>query len=55
MADEPMQACRAALSSYKLPREIRFVASQDAFPRSTSGKVQRQQVERWLESQDARP
>jgi fatty-acyl-CoA synthase len=48
-ADELMRVCRANLSSYKLPREIRFVASQDDFPRSTSGKVQRQQVERWLE------
>jgi fatty-acyl-CoA synthase len=48
-ADELMRVCRAGLSSYKLPREIRFVASQDDFPRSTSGKVQRQLVERWLE------
>jgi acyl-CoA synthetase (AMP-forming)/AMP-acid ligase II len=48
-ADELMRVCREGLSSYKLPREIRFVASQDDFPRSTSGKVQRQRVERWLE------
>jgi len=47
-ADELMRACRADLSSYKLPREIRFVAQSD-FPRSTSGKVQRSQVERWLD------
>ena len=47
--EELLRACRERLSSYKLPREIRFVASQDEFPRSTSGKVQRQQVERWLE------
>ena len=47
-ADELMRACRADLSSYKLPREIRFVAQRD-FPRSTSGKVQRSQVERWLD------
>jgi len=47
-ADELMGVCRAGLSSYKLPREIRFVASQDDFPRSTSGKVQRQGVEKWL-------
>lgn len=46
---ELLRGCRERLSSYKLPREIRFVASQDDFPRSTSGKVQRQQVERWLE------
>jgi acyl-CoA synthetase (AMP-forming)/AMP-acid ligase II len=34
----------------KLPKEIRFVASQDDFPRSTSGKVQRRLVERWLDA-----
>ncbi len=49
-ADELMQVCRAGLSSYKLPKEIRFVVSQDDFPRSTSGKVQRQLVERWLDA-----
>ncbi len=48
-AAELVRGCRERLSSYKLPREIRFVASQDDFPRSTSGKIQRQQVERWLE------
>ncbi|MCO5118592.1 MAG: fatty acid--CoA ligase family protein [Burkholderiaceae bacterium] len=47
-AAELARGCRERLSSYKLPREIRFVASQDDFPRSTSGKVQRQQAERWL-------
>jgi acyl-CoA synthetase (AMP-forming)/AMP-acid ligase II len=51
-ADELMRVCREGLSSYKLPREIRFVASQDDFPRSTSGKVQRQRVERWLEQRN---
>ena len=50
-AEELMRICRERLSSYKLPKEIRFV-SQDDFPRSTSGKIQRQLVERWL---DARP
>lgn len=44
-----MQACRERLSSYKLPREIRVVASPEVFPRSTSGKVQRTLVEAWLE------
>lgn len=47
-AEELMRLCRVDLSSYKLPKEIRFV-SQDDFPRSTSGKVQRQLVERWLD------
>ena len=48
-ADDLIALCRARLSSYKCPREIRFVASADEFPRSTSGKIQRQVVERWLE------
>lgn len=52
-ADELIGVCHAGLSSYKLPKEIRFVASQDDFPRSTSGKVQRQLVERWLEAASA--
>ena len=47
--DELLRVCRAGLASYKLPREIRIVASQNEFPRSTSGKVQRGQVERWLD------
>ena len=51
-ADKLLQVCRAGLSSYKLPKEIRFVASQDEFPRSTSGKVQRQLVERWLDAEE---
>ncbi len=37
----------ADLSTYKCPREIRILKSQDEFPRSTSGKVQRQFVEQW--------
>ena len=49
-ADEIMRVCRAGLSSYKLPKDIRFV-SQNDFPRSTSGKVQRQLVERWLDAE----
>ena len=43
-----MQICREGLSSYKCPREIRLIKSQEEFPRSTSGKVQRQIVEQWL-------
>jgi acyl-coenzyme A synthetase/AMP-(fatty) acid ligase len=44
-----MRICRSRLSSCKRPREIRIVASQDELPRSTSDKVQRQLVERWLD------
>ena len=47
-ADELMAACRAQLAGYKRPKEIRFVASPDDFPRSTTGKIQRQEVEKWL-------
>ena len=43
-----MQICREGLSSYKCPREILLIKSQEEFPRSTSGKVQRQIVEQWL-------
>ena len=43
-----IQVCRRDLSTYKCPREIRILKSQDEFPRSTSGKVQRQLVEQWL-------
>jgi fatty-acyl-CoA synthase len=48
-AEDLMKICRTGLSSYKCPREIRLVGSQSEFPRSTSGKVQRQLVEKWLE------
>jgi len=53
IAEELLRVCRAELSSYKLPKEIRFVSQAD-FPRSTSGKVQRQLVERWLDEAAAR-
>jgi len=43
-----IQVCRRDLSTYKCPREIRIIRSQSDFPRSTSGKVQRQIVEQWL-------
>jgi fatty-acyl-CoA synthase len=47
-ADYLIEVCRRNLSTYKCPREIRLLRSQDEFPRSTSGKVQRQLVEQWL-------
>ncbi|MBU6271105.1 MAG: AMP-binding protein [Betaproteobacteria bacterium] len=49
-AESLLRHCRAGLSSYKLPREIRFVASPEDFPRSTSGKIQRTRVEEWLDA-----
>ena len=40
--------CRAELAGYKRPKEIRFVAVED-LPRSTTGKIQRHEVEKWLQ------
>ena len=39
--------CRAALAGYKRPRDVVFVAL-DAFPRSASGKIMREAVERMI-------
>ena len=47
-AAELFALCRAQLARYKQPKEIRFVATQEQFPRSTSGKIQRQELEKWL-------
>jgi fatty-acyl-CoA synthase len=47
-ADALHAACREELAGFKQPKEIRFVPFAD-FPRSTTGKVQRHEVEKWLE------
>ena len=39
--------CREQLAGYKQPKAIHFVAF-DRFPRSTTGKIQRHEVESWL-------
>jgi fatty-acyl-CoA synthase len=39
--------CRESLAGYKQPKQIRFVPVED-FPRSTTGKIQRHEVEKWL-------
>lgn len=39
--------CREQLAGYKQPKEIRFV-SFDELPRSTTGKIQRHEVETWF-------
>ncbi|MGZ5961514.1 MAG: class I adenylate-forming enzyme family protein, partial [Rhizomicrobium sp.] len=41
---ELTELCRRDLASYKRPREFRFLKFED-FPRSTSGKVQRHELE----------
>ncbi|HVO89224.1 MAG TPA: AMP-binding protein [Casimicrobiaceae bacterium] len=46
-ADALLALCRAQLAGYKRPKEIHFVPF-DQFPRSTTGKVQRGEVERWV-------
>ncbi len=39
--------CRRSLAGYKRPKEVYFVAFE-SFPRSTTGKIQRHEVEKWL-------
>jgi fatty-acyl-CoA synthase len=46
-ADELYARCRHELAGYKQPKDIRFVALAD-LPRSTTGKIQRHEVEAWL-------
>jgi acyl-CoA synthetase (AMP-forming)/AMP-acid ligase II len=45
----PLHAwCRERLAGYKMPKQIRVVAVTD-FPRSSTGKIQRHEIERqWL-------
>ncbi|MEM9028318.1 MAG: AMP-binding protein [Pseudomonadota bacterium] len=46
-AEDLKTQCREALAGYKQPKDIRFVAFAD-FPRSTTGKIQRHEVEKWF-------
>ena len=43
---------RERLAHYKLPREFRIV-DPAALPRSSTGKIQRHEVERWLAQEHA--
>lgn len=43
-ADDLLARCDATLSRYKRPREVRFISLEE-FPRSTSGKIQRHELE----------
>ncbi|HKU08171.1 MAG TPA: long-chain fatty acid--CoA ligase, partial [Bradyrhizobium sp.] len=43
--------CRRELAGYKRPREFRFIEFAE-FPRSTSGKVQRHELERRLKASE---
>jgi fatty-acyl-CoA synthase len=42
--EDVLAACRGRIAAYKLPKEVRFVASGD-LPRNASGKVERRQLE----------
>ena len=44
---ELLARCRAELAGYKQPKDIVFVSLAD-LPRSTTGKIQRHEVEAWL-------
>jgi fatty-acyl-CoA synthase len=43
-AEDLIAACKGKLASYKLPKEVHFIDLED-FPRSTSGKIQRHELE----------
>jgi len=45
--------CRAELAGYKQPKEVVFVTLAE-LPRSTTGKIQRHEVEAWLGKRPAR-
>ena len=46
-ADDLQRLCRRELAGYKQPKEIRFIDERD-IPRSTSGKIQRHELEKRL-------
>ena len=45
--DDVETLCRTKLASYKRPKEVRFIELNE-FPRSTTGKIQRHEMESWL-------
>ncbi len=47
-AEDLLRRCREALAGYKQPREVHFVRAED-LPRSTTGKIQRHEIEGWIE------
>jgi fatty-acyl-CoA synthase len=44
-AAELIELCQGKLARYKWPKDVLFLPSADDFPRSTSGKIQRQALE----------
>jgi fatty-acyl-CoA synthase len=51
-ADDVIALCRGKIASYKLPKDVKFIADED-LPRSTSGKVKRHELEARLVSDPA--
>lgn len=47
--DELLAQCRAQLAGFKQPKDIFFVPFEK-LPRSTTGKIQRHEIEKWIES-----
>jgi acyl-CoA synthetase (AMP-forming)/AMP-acid ligase II len=47
--EDVVALCRGRLAGYKRPKAIRFIAFED-FPRSTTGKIQRHEMEKWLQT-----
>ena len=45
-SEELLQLCKKNLAGYKKPRLLEFVAVEK-FPRSTTGKILRHEVEKW--------
>jgi fatty-acyl-CoA synthase len=50
--EQAIAACRGRIASYKLPREVRFIAETD-LKRSTSGKIIRSDIETMLKKEMA--
>ncbi len=53
-AADLLARCRTELAGYKRPKHIHFVAFEQ-LPRSTTGKIQRHEVEAWLRALDDVP
>jgi fatty-acyl-CoA synthase len=47
--EELLLLCRAQLAGFKQPKDIYFVPFEK-LPRSTTGKIQRYEIEKWIEN-----
>ena len=50
MTEELIDFCKGNLASYKKPKKFAFIPL-DRFPRSTTGKILRHEVEKWDEEE----